>query len=124
MTMLVGVAAVVGMNLQGLSPETMIDRLQHGAEFRGFVAAAEWLTAMAAGYVAARIAARRQITHSLCAAGGTIALKCLTWVLLGCPWSAGQAAIDLALVVPCALLGGYLGSPGVPQPTSTLPSNP
>jgi hypothetical protein len=123
MTTLVGIAAVVGMNLQGAAPDAILRSLQHGAAIRGFVAAAEWLTAIAAGYVAARVAARRPIPHALWAAAGTIALKCVTWLLLGNPWPMALAAVDLTLIVPCALLGGYLASPSCPQPTeATRPS--
>ena len=57
MTMLVGVAAVLGMNCQGLAPSAIIESIQHGMTIRVFVAAAEWLTAIAAGYAAARIGA-------------------------------------------------------------------
>jgi hypothetical protein len=115
MTTLIGVAAVVGMNLQGLSPETMRATLEHGIAFRGFVVAAEWITAVAGGYAAVRVAAcRRQTAHAFSAAGGTIVLKCMTWLLLGNPWPLGLAAIDLAIVVPCALVGGYLAAPCPP----------
>jgi len=115
MTTLVGVAAVVGMNLQGLSPDSVLQEFRQGVAIRGFIAAAELLTAIVGGYVAARIAARRLTAHALWAAVGTIVLKCVTWLLLGSPWPIGLAAIDLMLVLPCALLGGYLASPGCPQ---------
>ena len=115
MTTLVGVAAVVGMNLQGLSPDAILQEFRQGIAIRGFIVAAELLTAIAAGYVAARIAARRPTAHALWAAAGTIVLKCVTWLLLGNPWPIGLAAVDLILVLPCALLGGYLASPSCPQ---------
>lgn len=124
MTTLVGVAAVVGMSLQGLSPEAMLYSLQHGMEFRGFVAAAEWLTAMAGGYAAVRIARRRPMIHAGWTAGATILLKCITWQLLGCPWPAPKAAIDLALVIPCALVGGYLASPPSPRAREATRASP
>jgi hypothetical protein len=117
MTMLVGVAAVVGMNLQGLSPDAILQSMQHGIAIRGFVAAAEWLTAIAGGYAAARIAGRRPATHALWAGRVTVVLKCVTWLLLGSPWTTWLALIDLTLVVPFALLGGYLASPSCPQPS-------
>jgi len=117
MTTLVGVAAVLGMTCQGLAPGAIIESIQHGMTIRVFVAAAEWLTAIAAGFAAVRIAGRRPTAHAVLAAVGTVALKCLTWLLLGNPWPIGLAAIDLALVLPCALLGGYLAGPTCPRPS-------
>lgn len=115
MTTLVGIAAVIGMNLQGLSPEAMLDALRFSITFRALVVAGEWLTAFAGGYAAARIAGRRQIAHAFCAAGATVVLKYATWVLLGCPWAVLFAAIDLAAVIPLALIGGFLASPRATQ---------
>jgi hypothetical protein len=117
MTTLVGVAAVVGMNLRGLAPDAILLEFQQGFAIRGFIATAELLTTIAGGYAAARIAARRPNAHALWAAVGTIVLKCLTGLLLGSIWPLGLAAIGLTLVVPCALLGGFLASPSCPQPT-------
>ncbi len=128
MTTLVGVAAVLGMNSRGLAPGAIVELIQHGMAIRGFVAAAEWLTAIAAGYTAARVGACRPTAHAALAAAGTIALKCLTWLLLGNPWPIGLAAIDLAVVLPCALVGGYLASPSCPRtskathPSTTRPN--
>ncbi len=116
MTTVIGIAAVVGMNLQGLSPEAMLHAMQHGIAFRAFVIAGEWLTAFAAGYAAARGSTRRELAHAFAAAAATIVLKYATWVLLGCPWTGLVAGIDLALVVPFALVGGFLASPRPTQP--------
>jgi hypothetical protein len=111
MTTVLGIAAVVGMNLGRLSPEAMMHALQHGFAFRGFVGAGELMMAVAAGYAAARAAGRRQMVHAFWAAAATIVLKYVSWVFLGCPWPPLVAAIDLALVIPFSLLGGFLGSP-------------
>ena len=108
MTTLVGVAAVVGMNLQGLSPDAILQSLQQGWRF-GFCRGGR----MADGHRGrlCRGCDCRSSANGPCFLGcrGTIVLKFVTWLLLGNPWPIGLAAIDLTLVVPCALLGGYLG---------------
>jgi hypothetical protein len=112
----IGVAAVIGMVNEGLSPQTIARQMNAQWDIRLFVALAELLTAMLAGYTAAVVAGRTPYRHSLWAGGGTLAINLLVIAVCGNPLPVWLAASSLALVLPCAMLGGYLAAPARERP--------
>jgi hypothetical protein len=107
----IGVAAVLGMAGEGLSPQTIAQQLRSQWDIRLLLALAELLMAMLAGYTAAITAGRGQLRHAALAGVGTLVLNLLVIAACGSPLPIWLAATGLALTMPCAMLGGYLASP-------------
>jgi hypothetical protein len=112
----IGVAAVLGMAGEGLSPQTIAQQLRSQWDIRLLLALAELLMAMLAGYTAAITAGRGQLRHAALAGVGTLVLNLLVMAACGSPLPIWLAATGLALTMPCAMLGGYLASPAVTSP--------
>jgi hypothetical protein len=108
---IIGVAAVLGMAGEGLSPKTIAHQLRSQWDLRLMLAAGELLMAMLAGYTSAITAGRRELRHAAFAGVGTLVLNLLVIAACGSPLPVWLAAMGLSLTMPCALLGGYLASP-------------
>ncbi|HEV2969149.1 MAG TPA: hypothetical protein VGY55_04105 [Pirellulales bacterium] len=111
MSTLIGVAAVVGMVDEGLSPQSIAQQMHGQLDIRWFVTVGDLLMAMLAGYAAAVVAGQAYLRHAIAAGGATLGMNLLVIALCGSPLSFWHAAASLALIVPCAALGGYLASP-------------
>ncbi len=108
---IIGVTAVLGMAGQGISTSTIVGELRSEWDMRGFLVAAELLTAMLGGYAAAVTARGSELRHALFTGAGTLGVSLLIAAICGSPMPAWVAAVSLTLVVPCATLGGYLAAP-------------
>ena len=113
---IIGVAAVLGMAGDGLSPQTIAHQLRSQWDLRLLLAAGELLMAMLAGYTAAITAGRGELRHAAFASVGTLVLNLLVIATCGSPLPVWLAATGLSLTMPCAMLGGYLASPAVTRP--------
>jgi hypothetical protein len=111
MSTLIGVAAVVGMVNDGLSPQSVVGRMHEQYDIRLFVAMGDLLMATLAGYTAANLAGRARLRHALAAGACTLCVNLFVIAACGSPLPLWLAATNLALIVPCAALGGYLASP-------------
>jgi hypothetical protein len=108
---LIGVAAVLGMASDGLSPKTIAHQLRTQWDLRIALGFAELLMAMLGGYTAAITARRSQFRHALAAGAATLAMNLAVVAACGSPLPVWLAAASLALTVPLAAFGGYLASP-------------
>jgi hypothetical protein len=107
----IGVAAVLGMASDGLSPKTIAEQLRSQWDLRFALALAELLMATLAGYTAAITAGRSQLRHALLAGAATLVMNLMVVAVCGSPLPLWLAAIGMALTVPLAAFGGYLASP-------------
>ena len=108
---LIGVAAVLGMASDGLSPKTIAEQLRSQSDLRIALGFAELLMAMLAGYTAAITAGRSRFRNAALAGAGTFGLNSIVIAVCGSPLPAWMAAVGMALTVPLATFGGYLASP-------------
>lgn len=108
---LIGVAAVLGMASDGLSPKTIAEQLRSQWDLRIALALAELLMTMLAGYTAAITAGRSCFRHAILAGVATLAMNLTVVAVCGSPLPTWMAASGMALTVPLAMFGGYLASP-------------
>ena len=108
---LIGVAAVLGMASDGLSPKTIAEQLRSQWDLRIALALAELLMAMLAGYTAAITAGRSQLRYALLAGTTTLAMNLIIVAVCGSPLTFWLAAAAMTMTVPLAAFGGCLGSP-------------
>ena len=83
MSTMLGIAAVVGMAGERLSPETMIDQLHSRWDLPTLVAASYLLTAALAGYAAAMTAGRGPLRHATCAGAATLGVNLIVIAVCG-----------------------------------------
>jgi len=111
MSTIVGIAAITGMLVRGESAETIVADLPASQALLIFVAAGGLLMSLAGGYVAANIANAGHLRHALWAGLlSTLLNIAMVWLVgdSGPFWLTGTTML---LIVPCAILGGWLATP-------------
>jgi hypothetical protein len=120
MSTMIGVAAVMCMASDGLSLQTIAEQLRSKWDLQMFTVAGEVLMAVLGGYTAAMTANCRRLWHAVVAGAAAVVVNVLIIAICGSPLVPWLAAASLALVVPCAAVGGYLASPRIEPHASTL----
>jgi hypothetical protein len=110
-TTVVGVAAIVGMLVAGNNAENIIAQLPSSLALAIFCAAGGLLMSAIGGYSAAIMAGSAAIRHALWAGLLAVPLNLAVLAVLGDPGPAWLTALATVLIVPCAVLGGWLAAP-------------
>jgi hypothetical protein len=118
MTTILGIAAITGMILSGISGPTILKELTGSSlKLALLCAAGGWLMSLIGGYSAARIAGHAQIGHGFWTGVFATPFNLAVLVLLGDSGPLWLTVISMVLIVPCATLGGWLAAPANAGPT-------
>jgi len=108
---LIGIAAVLSMASDGLSPRTIALQLRSQWDLKIALALVEFVMALLAGYSAAITAGRSRFRHAVSAGAATVAANLVIITVCGSPLPLWLAAVSISLTMPLAAFGGYLASP-------------
>lgn len=111
MTTCIGVVATFGMLLQGDSGGMIVTALCSSFEVALWCAAGGWLMSLVGGYTSAARAGHAYIAHAILAGTFAIPLSLAVVTLLGDSGPAWLNVLSIAMIVPCAALGGWMASP-------------
>lgn len=112
MSTIVGVAAIMGMLTRGDSPETIAAELPSSFVLAVCVGIGGLLMSIAGGYVAATIAKQAQLRHAIWTGIASAVLNLAMLAIIGDSGPVWLVVLTTAIIVPCAMLGGWLAMPG------------
>jgi hypothetical protein len=111
MSTIIGIAAIMGMLTRGDSPETIVAELPGSFILAVCAGAGGLLMSLAGGYVAATIARQSQLRHATWTGIASAVLNLAMLAIIGDSGPAWLVALTTAIIVPCAMLGGWLAMP-------------
>jgi hypothetical protein len=111
MTMLIGVAAIVGMLVRGDSGPTIVAQISGSFELALLCAIGGCWMSLVGGYTSALMVDRSPIQHGLWTGALATPLSLAVVAVLGDSGPLWLTVLSIVLILPCAGLGGWLAAP-------------